>query len=146
MYINSRQRDKLFSITIICFSVLVGLVLYSYPIESSYFPRFITFFLLIMGIILFIRSCISSENKATDEIDKNEQLKTVKIGGLIFISLILYIIAIKNIDYSISTIVFLSVMMYILGFKNLMLNIVISVSFYAALYLMFFYFLGISTP
>ena len=99
-----------------------------------------------MGIILFIRSCISSENKATDEIDKNEQLKTVKIGGLIFISLILYIIAIKNIDYSISTIVFLSVMMYILGFKNLMLNIVISVSFYAALYLMFFYFLGISTP
>ena len=44
MYINSRQRDKLFSITIICFSVLVGLVLYSYPIESSYFPRFITFF------------------------------------------------------------------------------------------------------
>ena len=146
MYINNKQKNKLFALMTMCFSIVLGLVLLSYPLESSYFPRFLTLFLFCMGVILFIRTLNNKEEDKANDKAKAEQTKTFKSGALIFISLVLYVIALQNIDYSISTVIFLSVMMYILGFRNLIYNILISVGFYGALYLIFFHFLGISAP
>ncbi len=135
--------DKVFSVLVIMFAVVCGTVACGYSFESSYFPRFLSAFILVMALVLGARLKFSQSNEENLQSDLKDQL----IAGLsVLISIAVYCLSIQIVNFEISTILFISSFIFFLGYRNFIVMALVSVITTAVVYGIFFEFLAVSRP
>ena len=141
---HSLNRDTVFSVLVLLVSVTAGWVAFSYPSESSWFPRVTAVFLGIMAIVLLARSRVVANVEDTDCFD--EQLLQLRTAASVFVAAIAYALAIQIVSFEIANYLFLVVAMYLLGQRNPIVITGVATATMLLIKLLFFVLLDVSRP
>ncbi len=136
------NRNIVFALLVLLVSVTAGAVAFSYPSDSSWFPRVLSFFLGLMAMVLLVRI-----RKAADEADFfSGQASQVWAAAIVFVAAVLYTLVIQFVSFEIANFLFLVVAMYLLGQRNpIVIASVASVTM-LLIKLLFFVLLDVSRP
>ncbi len=136
------NRNIVFALLVLLVSVTAGAVAFSYPSDSSWFPRVLSVFLGLMAMVLLVRI-----RKVADEADFfSGQASQVWAAAIVFVAAVLYTLVIQFVSFEIANFLFLVVTMYLLGQRNpIVIASVASVTM-LLIKLLFFVLLDVSRP
>ena len=136
------NRNIVFALLVLLVSVTAGAVAFSYPSDSSWFPRVLSVFLGLMAMVLLVRI-----RRAADEADFfSGQASQVWAAAIVFVAAVLYTLVIQFVSFEIANFLFLVVAMYLLGQRNpIVIASVASVTM-LLIKLLFFVLLDVSRP
>ncbi len=136
------NRNIVFALLVLLVSVTAGAVAFSYPSDSSWFPRVLSVFLGLMAMVLLVRI-----RKEADEADFfSGQASQVWAAAIVFVAAVLYTLVIQFVSFEIANFLFLVVTMYLLGQRNpIVIASVASVTM-LLIKLLFFVLLDVSRP
>ncbi len=139
------SKDKVFATACIGIAAVLAVIVFSYPLESSYFPRILVVFIGAMGSLLLARNCLQKTAvKAAENLDQYKaQLSS---AALVFTSIAAYTLGIYLVNYEITTALFLFLFMLALGYRKITVMVVTSLSLTLSLYLIFFEILAVARP
>lgn len=153
---ESTLNSRLFSICILLVMFPAAYVAFGYAADSSWFPRILIIFLILMAFLLLARSggfkTATTSDKPLPDTESNDQLPAtqqsdqLKAAGLVLGSLIMYIAAIKLVNFEIASYLFMVVSMWVLGNRNPVLIAIVATAVMVLLKVVFFIFLDISRP
>ena len=138
---QQHRMDKIFCAAMIAFAIGCGAVAWSYPVDSSYFPRILSVFIALIGLCFWIRLSKSNTDKVHDG-RKGQALAALSVFGAISA----YIFALQIINFEFSTLLFIGLFSFCLGCRHLVTILVVSGLSTAILYGIFFEFLAVSRP
>ncbi len=149
MAANSYKKELGFSVVVTGICALLTIRAFSYPGDSSQFPRFLTVTMTLLSIVLLARALRSRPDQA--EAGEAEQKRSSfwtshKMPLLIFLLTALYVVAIQVIGYFTSTVLFLVGSMAFFGRHRPWVMFGISALFLAVIYALFVRFLGLRLP
>jgi hypothetical protein len=146
---KNKYKELFFAISISVISLLLLLTSFTYPPESSVFPKFLCSLMLLFSLLILVKALRSrtgaKENNQTEESSGNIICK-FKIPTLIFSLTILYIAGIMYIGYFVSSIIFLIGTMSIFGKRGLLAKTIATAGFLIVVYALFVSFLGLRLP
>ncbi len=136
-------------ISFLCFSFLfsIGLVVvsFSYPKDSSDFPRFLSSVMLLLSIAIIFTSLRSGKFRKTQS-DSHFSWEKIKIPAAVFAGVSLYVFAVRFVGYYLGTLAFLGVSMTLSGSRRFKMIAAATVLFLALVYVLFSYSLGLNFP
>lgn len=117
-----RKKDLLFYKIVLGIGIVASVVAFSYPRNSSAFPRTLCLAMLfIAALSLFgiLRSKPAGSGASENAADSKPQPRVfAKSPVLVFILTAVYIVALSTIGFFVSTYIFLFVVMYVLNYRN----------------------------
>ena len=155
------RRDLYFSISIICISLYLMMKSFSYPANSSFFPRILSILLLALSLIVLLklfRQRIGGgllkkhEEQTSIEKFRIEKYKSGKRSIwknpviIVFFSLVLYVGITPLIGFFMASILFMFVFLLLNGLRNWLVLLIISIVPVAILYFSFSIFFHILFP
>ncbi len=138
--------DRVFSVFVIVLSLVCGAMALRYSYESSYFPRILCVFLACVALSLFLRLRATRMNDYTAPRDEQVPSEQVKGGVIVFTAIAAYLVAIKLVNYEVSTVLFTAGFIWLLGYRNVVVIALVSTGLTALLYGIFFEFLAVTRP
>lgn len=138
---TNQVRDLVFSGMALVIAIATGIMAFSYPLGSSYFPR--TLAIIMGGLALLFASRTlraSGRVKLSPEGDVSAALTT-------FASIALYVLVMRVVGFEVATFAFLvSAMLYLGGSRHFLLILIVALVVTAGLHLVFFILLGVAAP
>ena len=138
------NRNVGFSVLVLLVSVTAGSVAFSYPADSSWFPRVLSVFLGLMAIVLLLNSRKTTNAKKASSIDA--QASQIKAAALVFVAAAVYALAIKFVSFEIANFLFLVSAMYVLGQRSPIVIASVATVTMLLVKLLFFVLLDVSRP
>lgn len=145
MFINfiKKRRDLFFSIIALSTSIYWSLFAFSYPLDSSAFPRMLCVVLILLSLTMLCKSLkASGDNRAADE--KNIIFSRKNI--LFYLLCGLYILALTKIGFYVASYFFVFGVCIFLKYRNKTVILVWPAVLCLLLYLVFSCFLRVPTP
>lgn len=127
------------------FSLLLVVVSFSYPKDSSDFPRFLSSVMLLLSIAMVFTSLRSGKFRKTQSASPFSWEK-LKIPAAVFAGVSLYVFAVRFFGYYLSTLAFLGLSMTLSGSRRFKMIAAATVLFLALVYVLFTYSLGLNFP
>lgn len=143
-----KKRELIFSVGATAFSALLLARCFSYPAESSGFPKFLCGLMLLFSVILLHKTMRAPTEE--DEIGdagkragfrRNVGTALAVIGGTVA-----YVLAIMYIGYFVGTTVFFLGAMVVFGKNKFVPSLLASSGFMVVMYALFVWFLGMRLP
>ncbi|MDO4988610.1 MAG: tripartite tricarboxylate transporter TctB family protein [Synergistes sp.] len=139
------NKDKFFAVAVTLISALLTAQAFSYPYESSQFPRFLCILMLLFSAIMLIKN-LKSNTSQTTELSAASFAAATKIPVAVFGSVTIYVVGIAYIGYFVSTALFMALTMIGFGERKV-LHIAAAIAvFLAVVYALFVSFLGLRLP
>lgn len=154
------RRDLYFAITMICISLYLMVKSFSYPADSSFFPRILSILLLALSLIILLK--LFRQRVGGGLLKKCEEQISMKSGMekhksrkksiwknpviIVFSSLVLYVGITPLIGFFMASIIFMFVFLLLNGIRNWLILLVISIVPAAILYFSFSIFFNILFP
>jgi hypothetical protein len=136
--------DKTFSLMVIVLAIASGFVAFEYTFESSYFPRLLSAFIAVMGLLLLIR--LQTSSNLDGETVLEGQKDQIVAALSVFTGIALYAFGMQIVNFELSTLIFIAAFIFYLGYRNLLVVLAVSLGLTAFLYGVFFEFLAVSRP
>lgn len=155
---SAAQKNRVFAIGTLLLAFYLGYVSFSYPSESSLFPRVLSVLMGSLGLLFLLRQILqakklklsqsrASTGQCSAEFDGfGGDINALKSAGLVFGSIGIYTLLVRLVNYEIATVIFLTAMMLVLRFSRKRWIIVISCGLMALLWAIFFHLLGVTRP
>ncbi|SDP64467.1 tripartite tricarboxylate transporter TctB family protein [Desulforhopalus singaporensis] len=152
------QKNRIFALGTLILSLYLGYESFSYPGNSSLFPRVLVVVMGFLGFLFFLRQTLLSKkikpspgNDGTGSCsvasEKSSADKTaLASAGLVFGSIGIYALLVGLVNYEAATVIFMATMMPVLRFSKKRWIIVISCGLMALLWAIFFHLLGVTRP
>ncbi|GLQ05881.1 tripartite tricarboxylate transporter TctB family protein [Sneathiella chinensis] len=143
--------DRAFALLVVVVALASGLAAFGYSVESSYFPRLLSAFLVVVAGMLLFRLARTKADAGTEDdearaLEREEQKEQIRSALLVFGAIAAYIGAIHIVNYEIATVLFVSIFIRYLGYRNLLVTGIAAVALTALLYGVFFEFLAVARP
>lgn len=138
------DRNIVFSLLVLLVSVTAGWVAFSYPSDSSWFPRVLSVFLGLMAMVLLVRSRKVAVADDADFFDG--QASQARAAAMVFVAAVLYALAIQIVSFEIANFLFLVAAMYLLGQRNPVVIASVATATMLLIKLLFFVLLDVSRP
>ncbi|NRA19655.1 MAG: tripartite tricarboxylate transporter TctB family protein [Oceanospirillaceae bacterium] len=139
------SKDKVFATVCIVIAAVLAVIVFSYPLESSYFPRILVVFIGAMGSLLLARHSLQKTVVKAAE-NFNQYKVQLNSATLVFSSIAAYTLSIYLVNYEIATALFLFFFMLALGYRKIAVMVATSLSLTFSLYLIFFEILAVARP
>ncbi len=155
---NAAQKNRFFAFSTLILAIYLGYESFSYPPESSLFPRVLAVVLGGLGAIFILRQIMQAKKispsqksntlKSCSVVSKGsvEDISALKSAGLVFGSIGLYALLVRIVNYEAATVIFLATMMLVLRFPKKRWVIVIACGLMGLLWAIFFHLLGVTRP
>jgi len=155
------RKDLYFAISMICISLYLMMKSFSYPADSSFFPRILSILLLALSLIILLKILrrrieggLLKKHKEQTSIEKFGMEKHKSRNGsiwkkpviIVFLSLILYVGITPLIGFFMASILFMFVFLLLNGVRNWLVLLVISIVPATILYFAFSIFFHILFP
>lgn len=143
------NKELFFAVSITVISSLLLMTSFSYPSESSEFPRFLCALMLLFSVLILIkalRSKRAAEENANSEEHSGSMICKLKVPAIVFSLTIAYIAGIMYIGYFVSSIIFLIGTMSVFGKQGLIAKTIATAGFLLVVYALFVSFLGLRLP
>ncbi|WP_407712746.1 tripartite tricarboxylate transporter TctB family protein [Cloacibacillus porcorum] len=143
MSLLKKKRDLIFSIISLIISIFWSLFAFSYPRDSSAFPRILCVVLILLSLIMFYKSLQTDVNRhPTDE----NFIIFSKKNVLFYLLCGLYILALTKIGFYVASYFFVLGICIFLKYQNKAVIFVWPAVLCLLLYLVFSCFLHVPTP
>ncbi len=150
----SRKKELWFAAVMTLFSAALLARAFSYPPESSQFPRFLLAIQLVFCLVLLGRAAVKQKTDANHGSDKvtepassvTKTFAAMKVPLQIFAASSAYILAIEALGYFVATAAFLSGTMYLFGKHKPLVLLGVSLGFLLIVYALFVLFIGVRLP
>ena len=143
MSLLKKKRDLIFSIISLIISIFWSLFAFSYPRDSSAFPRILCVVLILLSLIMFYKSLQTNVNRhPTDE----NFIIFSKKNVLFYLLCGLYILALTKIGFYVASYFFVLGICIFLKYQNKAVIFVWPAVLCLLLYLVFSCFLHVPTP
>lgn len=155
------RRDLYFAISIICISLYLMMKSFSYPANSSFFPRILSILLLALSLIVLLK--LFRQRIGGGLLKKREEQTSIEKFGMekyksrkrsiwrnpviiVFLSLVLYVGITPLIGFFMASILYMFIFLLLNGLRNWLVLLVISIVPVAILYFSFSIFFNILFP
>lgn len=143
---NLDLKESLFLVFSLIFSTTLVVVSFSYPADSSDFPRFLSSLMLLTSMMMAVNTLRSGKIKSTKNNDIGEVFNNLKIPLSVFLGTALYISSIGWLGYYYSTALFMSGGMLAAGGRKYGLIALATGLFLFLVFILFGYSLGLQLP
>lgn len=142
---KNRTKELFFAISISIISLLLIATSFTYPPESSDFPKFLCGLMVLFSFLILIKALrLSVGVKGSDTC--SVIAGKLKTPAMIFSMTIAYIAGIMYIGYFVSSVVFFMGSMSVFGKEKFMSKAIAAAGFLVVVYALFVSFLGIRLP
>lgn len=143
------SKELFFAVSITVISSLLLITSFTYPAESSEFPRFLCGLMLFFSVLILVKALrsrrVAKENINTEESSGSIMFK-LKVPAIVFSLTIAYVVGIMYIGYFVSSIIFLVGTMSVFGKQGLFAKTIATAGFLLVVYALFVSFLGLRLP
>lgn len=143
------SKELFFAVSITVISLLLLITSFTYPAESSEFPRFLCGLMLIFSVLILVKALrlrrVTKENINTEGSSGSIMFK-LKVPVIVFSLTIAYVVGIMYIGYFVSSIIFLIGTMSIFGRQGFLSKTIATAGFLLVVYALFVSFLGLRLP
>lgn len=140
----SQRKDRSFAVIMVLLSAAFLVQSFSYPAESSQFPRFLMGVQLLFSLIfLFQKFRLPLESKT---VPSKEVIASLVPAFKVFLVTSLYVLAIDYVGYFAATTAFLMGAMSLFGNRRLLVMALVTGCFLALIYALFVLFMGVRLP
>ena len=143
------SKELFFAVSITLISLLLLITSFTYPAESSQFPRFLCGLMLLFSVLIRVkglRSKTGTKEKSNTEVSSGSIMVKLKAPVLVFSLTIAYLAGIMYIGYFVSSTIFLIGTMSIFGRQGLFTKTIATAGFLLVVYALFVSFLGLRLP
>lgn len=138
----SLNKDSIFALLSLVVSSVLALVAFSYPSDSSWFPRILCLTIIFLSLVLLIQSRRQQANDG----DEEEQNILSKRTLSFYILCVIYILALPRIGFFVCSYFFIIAACVIFKYKNKLVIFLWPAALSAVLYGVFTYCLNVPTP
>ncbi len=139
-----RERKELvFSVTALAFSLFCAMVAFSYPKDSSSFPRILCVTLILLSLFML---CKSLKVKSNDDAACNSNIYLSRRNIIFYLLCCIYIIALTTIGFYVSTYCYVFCTCIFLKCRNKIIIVVWPAILCLLLYIVFSCLLLVPTP
>jgi len=143
---NLDLKESLFLVFSLIFSTTLVVVSFSYPADSSDFPRFLSSLMLLTSMMMAVNTLRSGKIKSNKNNDIGKIFNNLKIPLSVFLGTALYISSIGWLGYYYSTALFMSGGMLAAGGRKYGLIALATGLFLFLVFILFGYSLGLQLP
>ncbi|NLB90723.1 MAG: tripartite tricarboxylate transporter TctB family protein [Clostridiales bacterium] len=143
---NINTKELLFLIFTLIFSASLVAVSFSYPADSSDFPRFLSSAMLCISLTMIVNTLKSGLIKSDESGNVRDAIRRLKIPFSVFIGIAFYIASLKWFGFYLSTPLFMSGGMLMAGSRRFGLIAITTTAFLVVVFLLFSYSLGLKLP
>lgn len=133
------DRDRTFALLVLLGSSCAAWVAFGYEPESSWFPRVLSVFLIVLSLVLLVGARLRERTS----IEVDGQLRNAL---LVFAGGVAYSISIQYFSFEIVNYVFMAAAMYLFGQRNPYVITVVSLAVMLLIKLLFFEMLDVPRP
>lgn len=140
----SQRKDRYFAVIMVLLTVGLLAQSFSYPAESSQFPRFLMAVQLLFSLVfLFQQFRLPLESKTAQAV---EVVASLVPAFKVFLITSLYVLAIDYVGYFSATAAFLIGAMSLFGNRRLVVMMLVTGCFLTVVYALFVLFMGVRLP
>lgn len=141
---KNKSKELFFAISISVISLLLLLTSFTYPPESSVFPKFLCSLMLLFSLLILVKALRLPAGSGDN--NKGDIIVRLKVPAIVFSLTIAYIAGIMYIGYFVSSIIFLIGAMTVFGKQRFLAKTIATAGFLIVVYALFVSFLGIRLP
>jgi len=144
-----KKRDCIFALVATAISTLGLVQAFTYPPESSNFPKFLLWLMLLFSVLLLIkniRTAAVSVDAASAAASRAGLYDSLKTAAFVICGTAVYALAIRYIGYFVGTAAFFLYVMLVYGKNKLLPSLLSLAGFVAVMYSLFVWFLGMRLP
>jgi len=141
---RNKTKELFFAVSISVISLLLLMTSFTYPRESSDFPRFLCGLMVVFSLLILIKTLrlpVGTKETYTGNI-----WGRLKIPAIVFFVTIAYVVGIMYIGYFVSSVIFFIGSMSVFGREKLLPKAIATAGFLIVVYALFVSFLGIRLP
>ena len=141
---KNKKKELFFAVSISLISLILLVTSFTYPRESSDFPRFLCGLMVLFSLLILIKTLRLPSG--TEKTEADNIWSRLKIPSIIFSLTIAYMVGIMYVGYFVSSVVFFIGSMSVFGREKLMPKAIATAGFLIVVYALFVSFLGIRLP
>ncbi len=145
----NNKKEIFFAVSVTLISLALLLTSFTYPAESSEFPRFLTGLMLLFSLLMLAKNLrFKRESGSEDgaEGTKAPLFGNLKVPAIVFSVTIAYVVGMIYIGYFVSSIIFLIGTMSFFGKEKFWVKAVATGGFLLIVFALFVNFLGLRLP
>ncbi len=145
----NRKKEFFFAVSAALISLVLLITSFTYPKESSEFPRFLTGLMLLFSLLMLVKNLRIKRELQDKEISEKTDgilFKSLKVPVIVFSVTIAYVVGIIYIGYFVSSIIFLIGTMSYFGKEKFWVKVVATGGFLLIVFALFVSFLGLRLP
>ena len=145
----NRKKEFFFAVSATLISLALLLTSFTYPTESSEFPRFLTGLMLLFSLLMLVKNLRLKKEQKGQETPNNADVALfgkLKVPVIVFSVTIAYVVGIVYLGYFTSSVIFLIGTMSLFGKEKFLVKTVATAGFLLIVFALFVNFLGLRLP